>query len=363
LFALALTRPAFAHERIEVGPYVIILGWQNEPPVVGERNAILIEVSEAGSPVEGVESGLNLEVLYGGQSYRSNLNPAGEAGVYTAELWPTVRGQYSVHLVGAIGDTVVDVTVEPEEVFPGSRLQFPQPSPTPWKWRASSTPWRGSCKRRACWPLAASSPACWDWPSPLSACVAVSRRTSFVRELSPIPKPTSAQENKMKRRLTWLAWLLAALLALSLGVACAPTPSDTTSPDNAAGEHDEESEGGEHSEEGASGEGGEHDEGESETMRIPNEGAVVRIVSPSDGSIYGEGEEVVVQIEVENSALEEGHWHILVDGSSWGMVMGGNSDEVLRGLEPGEHDIEVFLSNSDHVELEQGDRVTIVVQE
>jgi hypothetical protein len=128
---LALAGPALAHERIEVGPYVIVVGWQNEPPIVGERNAILLEVTEGETPVEGVESGLNLELLYGGQSYRSNLSPAGEPGVYLAELFPTVRGQYSVHLIGTIGDTAVDVTVEPEEVFPGSRLQFPQAQPDP----------------------------------------------------------------------------------------------------------------------------------------------------------------------------------------------------------------------------------------
>jgi hypothetical protein len=128
---LAVARPALAHERIEVGPYVIIVGWLNEPPIVGERNAILLEVSEGDAPVKDVESGLNLELLYGGQSYRSNLVPAGEPGVYLAELFPTVRGQYTVRLFGNIGTTEVDVEVEPEEVFPGARIQFPQPLPDP----------------------------------------------------------------------------------------------------------------------------------------------------------------------------------------------------------------------------------------
>ena len=38
--------PALAHARIEVGPYVIIVGWVEEPVIVGERNAILIEVTQ-----------------------------------------------------------------------------------------------------------------------------------------------------------------------------------------------------------------------------------------------------------------------------------------------------------------------------
>jgi hypothetical protein len=131
LLLLALARPALAHERIEVGPYVIVLGWRTEPPIVGERNAILLEVSEGEAPVEGVEATLNLELLYGGQAYRSNLSPAGEPGLYEATVFPTVRGQYAVRLLGTIGATAVDVEVEPEEVFPGARIQFPEAQPDP----------------------------------------------------------------------------------------------------------------------------------------------------------------------------------------------------------------------------------------
>jgi hypothetical protein len=144
----------------------------------------------------------------------------------------------------------------------------------------------------------------------------------------------------MIHRSIYLTWLFLALLALAIG--CAPTGDDPTEDPPQAEEHDDEAEHGD---------------------RIPNEGAVIRIVSPADGATFAAGDEVVVAIETENFPLGEGHWHIFVDGESWGMVEGGNTDEVLRGLEPGEREIEVVLSTAEHVELEEGDHITIHIGE
>lgn len=122
---------ALAHTRVEVGPYAIVIGWLVEPPVVGERNAVIIEVTEADAPVIGVEAALDMEFLYGGAAFRANLNPTNTPGLYTAELFPTVRGQYVVRLFGTIGDLTIDELLEPEEVFPASRIQFPEAQPEP----------------------------------------------------------------------------------------------------------------------------------------------------------------------------------------------------------------------------------------
>lgn len=119
-------------------------------------------------------------------------------------------------------------------------------------------------------------------------------------------------------------------------------------------EHNEEIE---HSDEHEHSEGDVHE-------RVPNNGAAIRILSPADGDIFAAGDEVTVEVEVENFRLGEGnHWHIYVDGSSWGMVMGENTDDTLRGLEAGEHEIAVYLSIDTHEELEEGDAITIVVEE
>jgi hypothetical protein len=117
------------------------------------------------------------------------------------------------------------------------------------------------------------------------------------------------------------------------------------------GEHEE----GEHEEE-------EHEHGSEE--RIPNDGAVIRILGPADGATFAEGEDILVEVEVEGFILgEEGsHWHIYIDGSSWGMVVGNDTDQALSGIEPGEHLLEVYLAGGDHIELVDGDAIHIVIE-
>lgn len=112
---------------------------------------------------------------------------------------------------------------------------------------------------------------------------------------------------------------------------------------------------------------GDDDHGHSDgaVERVPNNGAVIRITSPADGATFSAGEQVIVEVEFENfTPGEDGnHWHVYVDGASWGMVMGGNVDQPLTGLEPGEHEISVFMSIETHEEMEDGDAITITVTE
>ncbi len=132
LAAILLTINAattLAHTRVEVGPYAIVVGWLVEPPIVGERNALVVEISEGETPIADAESDLRAELVYGAQTFRTNLNPTDEPGVYTATVFPTVRGQYAVRLFGTLGDMEIDETIEPEEVFLADRIQFPEPLP------------------------------------------------------------------------------------------------------------------------------------------------------------------------------------------------------------------------------------------
>jgi hypothetical protein len=123
------TRTALAHTRVEGGPYAIVVGWLQEPPIVGERNALTIEITEDEQPVTGVEATLDVEVLYAGRTWRVNMNPTGTPGLYTAVLFPTVRGVYTVRLFGTLPNAEVDVPIDPEEVLPASNLHFPEPLP------------------------------------------------------------------------------------------------------------------------------------------------------------------------------------------------------------------------------------------
>ena len=126
------SQPALAHGREVVGDYVFVLGWLSEPPVVGERNALLLEIEQesTGAPVTDAEAALTTELVYADQTLRVNLIPsAEEPGRYTADLIPTVRGTFSVRLTGLLADTEIDLLMDADEVFPPTRLQFPETAP------------------------------------------------------------------------------------------------------------------------------------------------------------------------------------------------------------------------------------------
>jgi len=119
---------AFAHTSVTAGDYTIEIGWVNEPALVGQQNAIVVNVTTTSDqkPVEDV-SGLTVGVSYGGQSKTLTLQPLGEdtPGQYVAPILPTVAGQYTVNLGGKLGTTDVKLDVQPEEVQSADTLQFP----------------------------------------------------------------------------------------------------------------------------------------------------------------------------------------------------------------------------------------------
>lgn len=153
--------------------------------------------------------------------------------------------------------------------------------------------------------------------------------------------------------------LLISILLILIIAAFYACSSTETEPNTESGEMEamEHEEGDEHTEE-------EHEEEHMKEERIPNEGASIVIISPDSGSTFGTGEEVTVEVEVQQFALGEdgNHWHVYVDGTSWGMVVGGRTTETLRGLDPGAHQIEVYLTDGSHAELEDGDSIGITLE-
>jgi hypothetical protein len=130
--AIVRTNLAFAHTRVEVGPYIIVVGWENEPVIVGERNAVWLEILEGDVPVaEAVEVDLEATVFYGGHSFLGFPTPSEQPGIFLMDIFPTVRGRYELQLAGTIGETLVDAIVELDEVQPASALQFPEGQPDP----------------------------------------------------------------------------------------------------------------------------------------------------------------------------------------------------------------------------------------
>jgi hypothetical protein len=136
--------------------------------------------------------------------------------------------------------------------------------------------------------------------------------------------------------------LLAAVLFILAAGACA-TPAEPAEENDHAGES----------------------EAGDDPARVPNNGAVIEIISPEEGATFTAGEDIVVEVEVTDFTLNEdgSHWHVYVDGESYAMVVGETTTQVIRILDPGEHTITAYLANGDHEDLEDGGEVTITITE
>ena len=124
----------YAHVTIEVGSYEVVVGWQDEPPIVGILNAITIDVREPGD-VEGTSMGIsnafrNLEatVVYGGATKVLDINTDPRPGHYYAKIIPTKTGSLEVKLVGEINGVEINNIIPIEDVESTSVLDFPSTS-------------------------------------------------------------------------------------------------------------------------------------------------------------------------------------------------------------------------------------------
>ena len=121
----------YAHTTIEVGPYEIEVGWQDEPPVVGILNAITIEIREPGD-VEGVSmaitnafKNLQASVVSGGASKILDINTDPRPGHYYAKIIPTKTGSLELKLEGEINGVKINDVIPIEDVESTSVLDFP----------------------------------------------------------------------------------------------------------------------------------------------------------------------------------------------------------------------------------------------
>lgn len=109
-----------AHEHRHVDGYELTFGWRVEPAYAGVYNGPELFVEdEEGNPVEGLEETLKLEVSFGGVSKELSLYGVWQdPGHYTADLLPTLPGDYSFRVFGSIGETEID------EVFTSADGEF-----------------------------------------------------------------------------------------------------------------------------------------------------------------------------------------------------------------------------------------------
>ena len=129
IVGVAAARP-LSHERIVSGDYALTLGWLDEPPIVGMKNAATIEVATAkdDQPITGTETTLTAQIVYGGKAKDLELRPLeDQLGAYAGDFIPTRRGTYTLKVGGTINGQAVTASADIEEVVTPDSLAFPEP--------------------------------------------------------------------------------------------------------------------------------------------------------------------------------------------------------------------------------------------
>jgi hypothetical protein len=136
LLLIILVTPALAHEERQVAGYDVEVGLIGEPVYVGQKSGLELIVMKGETPVEGLETTLKAEVIYGDSKRDLPLRAIfGEAGGYQSVFIPTAGGKYTFHIYGAIEGNQVDesFTSSPDgfnEVQEATSGQFPVTLPT-----------------------------------------------------------------------------------------------------------------------------------------------------------------------------------------------------------------------------------------
>ena len=126
LLVAASPLKAYAHSEIEQGDVAIVAGWAVEPPLQGQANAIMLQVTQGGEPGTNALENAEVTIRKGGISKVLDLKPGEEAGVYTADLIPTQLGQYSLEIKGNVAGQDFDAATEIEDVGDSRSLNFPE---------------------------------------------------------------------------------------------------------------------------------------------------------------------------------------------------------------------------------------------
>ena len=140
---LALTGTAGAHERRQVGSYVMRVGWADEPAFAGVKNAVQLVLGDAsGKPVTDLPEDLKVEIIFGTQKMGPlPLEAAfgktfGRPGDFRAQVIPTRPGNYTFHFVGSLGGQPVDQSFTSSDktfdpVQEAAPIEFPAKDPSP----------------------------------------------------------------------------------------------------------------------------------------------------------------------------------------------------------------------------------------
>jgi hypothetical protein len=122
--------PAAAHVDVEQEDIHIETGWGTEPPLLGQLNTIIVQVTRISDdrPVTNALAQADISIKKGATVRSLDFKPEEEPGLYTAPILPTQTGQYVVVLKGTIGGQAFDTEVEIEDVEDTARFNFPPAS-------------------------------------------------------------------------------------------------------------------------------------------------------------------------------------------------------------------------------------------
>ena len=124
---------SFAHISRTFGNTTIEAGWLSEPPLVGDLNSIVLQVSRGASaeqtPVANALANLTLSVKSGTITKVLDFQPSPTTdGGYEGMVLPTRVGPYSVVLQGDVKGQKVDSEFKIEDVESKSIFSFPDSS-------------------------------------------------------------------------------------------------------------------------------------------------------------------------------------------------------------------------------------------
>ncbi len=111
----AIPGAVFAHEHRDVGNYVFVVGFINEPAFEGEQNGVSVRITtkDGNKPVAGLGETLKAQVIHGADERELTLRQAwgetwGNPGEYRANFYPTADGDYTFRFVGTIEGNQID---------------------------------------------------------------------------------------------------------------------------------------------------------------------------------------------------------------------------------------------------------------
>jgi hypothetical protein len=125
---------AFAHKTVTVEDYEIEVGWRDEPPLVSQQNAIVLEITQGDDVKSGVTNAFrNLEATVRSGSVTKQLDILSDvsAGHYYAKIIPTKTGALTIELKGTINATPVNEQITIEDVESTDILAFPPTGSVP----------------------------------------------------------------------------------------------------------------------------------------------------------------------------------------------------------------------------------------